>query len=321
MRHALALTSFLLAAALVPAAEIHSPDAVAAKAYFYVHSVDDMDRSLAFYRDAVGLKPTFVLSAFPSDKRTQNAQINALTNTPGASFRPVYFALPGNDYGFELLEFTGIERKPVRPRLEDPGATFLILRVRNLDLALKKLTTAGATLVNAGNAPSKDVRSAFLRDPDGFYLLLEQPRRVPASAPKGDIVGASVGMTVSDTEKTLRFYRDLLGLVSGKPARSADSDQNLGRLTGVTAAKIVVSSLKIPNTSFEPELWEFQGVERHAIHPRMQDPGTSQFTLQFKDPSFARAFLKTAAVEFLSAGVVYDPNGVLILVRGEPPNN
>ena len=57
------------------------------------------------------------------------------------------------------------------------------------------------------------------------------------------------------------------------------------------------------------------------MHPRMQDPGTSQFTLQFKDPGLARAFLKTAAVEFLGAGVVYDPNGVLILVRGEPPNN
>lgn len=319
MRHALALTSFLLAATLVPAAEIRSPDAVAAKAYFYVHSVDDMERSLAFYRDAVGLKTTFVLSAFPSDRRTQNAQISALTNTPGASFRPVYFALPGNDYGFELLEFTDIARTPVRPRLEDPGATFLILRVRNLDSTLKKLTTAGATLVNNGNAPSKDVRSVFLRDPDGFYLLLEQPRRIPAAAPKGEIVGASVGVTVSDTEKTLRFYRDLLGLVPGKPARSSDSE--LGRLTGVTAAKIVVSSVKIPNTSFEPELWEFQGVERHAMHPRMQDPGTSQFTLQFKDPGLARAFLKTAAVEFLSAGVVYDPNGVLILVRGEPPNN
>jgi catechol 2,3-dioxygenase-like lactoylglutathione lyase family enzyme len=322
MRHGLPLTGFLLATALVPVAEIHSADAVAAKAYFYVHSVDDMDRSLAFYRDAVGLKSKFVLSAFPSDRRTRNAQINALTNTPGASFRPVYFALPGNDYGFELLEFTGIERKPVRPRLQDPGATFLILRVRNLNSTLQKLTAAGATLVNAGSAPLKDhTRSVFVRDPDGFYLLLEQPERLPVGAPKGNIVGASVGVTVSDTEKTLRFYGDLLGLVPGKPARPADSDQSLGRLTGVAGAKILITNVKIPNTTFEPELWEFQGVEHQVIHPKMQDPGASQFTLQFRDPSLARAFLKTAAVEFLSPGVVYDPNGVLILVRGEPPNN
>ena len=314
--------SFLLAASLLAAAETQSPESAPAKAYFYVHSVADMDRSLAFYRDAVGLKSKFVLSSFPTDKRTKNAQINALTNTPGASFRPVYFELPGNDYGFQLLEFTDIDRKPVQPRLQDPGATFLILRVRSLDSTLRRLKTAGATLVNADSAPTKyHARSVFVRDPDGFYLLLEQPRRVPAGAPKGNIVGASVGVTVSDTEQTLRFYRDLLGLVPGKPARSADSDQSLGRLTGVTGAQIVISNVKIPNTTFEPELWEFKGVEHQAIHPRMQDPGTPQFTLQFKDPSSARAFLKIAAVEFLSAGVVYDPNGVLILVRGEPPNN
>jgi catechol 2,3-dioxygenase-like lactoylglutathione lyase family enzyme len=315
-------SSILLAASLLSAAEARSPDSVPSKAYFYVHSVADMDRSLAFYRDAVGLKAQFVLSSLPTDKRTKNAQINTLTNTPGASLRPAYFELPGNDYGFELLEFTDIERKQVQPRLQDPGASFLILRVRNLDAALQKLKMAGATQVGDVSSPEKgDRRSAFVRDLDGFYLLLEQPRRLPVGAPTGNIVGASVGVTVLDTEKTLSFYHGLMGLAAGKPADSVYSSESLGRLTGVPAAKITISSVEIPNTTFTPELWEFKGVERQPIHPRMQDPGAPQFTLQFPDPSPARAFLKTAGVEFLSPGVVYDPNGILILVRGEPPNN
>ena len=312
----------LLSASLLAGAEARSADSVPAMAYFYVHSVADMDRSLAFYRDAVGLKTKFVLSSFPSDKRNKSAQINALTNTPGASFRPVYFELPGNDYGFELLEFTDIERKPVQPRLQDPGASFLILRVRNLDSTLQRLKMAGATSVGGEITPAKGGRrSAFVRDLDGFYLLLEQAGRVPPGLPKGNIVGASVGVTVADTERTLGFYRDLLGLVPGKPDNAAYSDETLSRLTGVTGAKIVINSVKIPNTTFAPELWEFKSPEHQTIHPRMQDPGAPQFTLQFRDPSLARASLKTARVEFLSAGVVYDPNGVLILVRGEPPNN
>ncbi len=316
------LAAVLLAAgAVIQAAEPH-PESIAAKAYFYVHSVADMDRSIAFYRDVVGLKTKFVLSAFPTDKRTKNAQINALTNTPGAFFRPAYFELPGNDYGFELLEFTGIERTPVQPRLQDPGATFLILRVRNLTSAVQKLMRGGATLLNTESTPAKNsVRSVFMRDPDGFYLLLEQPRRLPSESPRGDIAGASVGMTVADTEKTLGFYRDLLGMVPTKPGRAADSDQNLARLTGVAGAQIAIGGVRIPDTAFELELWEFKGVDHREIHPRMQDPGASQITLQFKDPAPTRAFLKAAGVPFLSPGVVYDPNGVLILVRGEPPNN
>jgi catechol 2,3-dioxygenase-like lactoylglutathione lyase family enzyme len=309
----------LLTAPLLPAAT--HPETVAENAYFYVHTVADVDKSIAFYRDAVGLKTKTVLSSFPTDRLSKNAQINALTNTPGASFRPVYFALPGNSYGFELLEFEGIERKPLQPRLQDPGATFLILEVRNLASTLERVKKTGAVVVSANT----NARAVFVRDLDGFYLLLEQARRIPGNAPKGNIVAASVGVVVADTAAAQRFYQDMFGFV---PGNAANSVQSLMALTGVAEAaltgveaQIVVTSAMIPDSTFELQFWEFKGVDHRGIHPRMQDPGAPQFTLQFKEPAPARELLRMAGVEFLSPGVVYDPNGVLILVRGEPPNH
>jgi len=305
----------------------HPPESVPNRAYFYIHTVADLDRSAAFYRDVIGLRIKRVLAAFPSDKPTRNAQINALTNTPNAFFRPLYFELPGNDYGFELLEFTQIERKPLQPRLQDPGATFLILDVRNLDAVAAKAAMTGATVVTAGGKPviagspktetNSAMRSIFLRDPDGFYLLLRQPRRIAKGAPQGQITGAGVGVTVADLGKTTAFYTDLLGLVPGKAAGGA----SLNALTGVSGAQIAIGSARISGSTFAPEFWEFRGVDHQAIHPRMQDPGAPQFTLQFRLPAPARAYLKQEGLEFLSDGVFYDPNGVLILVRGEPPNH
>ena len=295
------------------------PESVPNRAYFYIHTVANLDKSIAFYRDVIGLHEKHVLSAFPSDKPTRNDQINRLTNTPNAFFRPIYFELPGNDYGFELLEFTQIERQPFEPRLQDPGATFLILDVRNLDAMLAKAKMGGATLVTPGGKPVKDsvARSIFLRDPDGFYLLLRQHQLMKAGASKGPIAAATVGITVADLANTTAFYRDRLGFVPGKPADGG----SLNALTGVSEGQIATTTLKIAGSTFEPQLWEFRGVDHRPAHPRMQDPGAGQFTLQFRLPADARAYLKQEGVEFLSDGVIYDPNGVLILVRGEPPNH
>lgn len=69
---------------------------------------------------------------------------------------------------------------------------------------------------------------------------------------------------------------------------------------------------------------------QHAGLRQLQNPGgTLRFSLTPKrniviwgnKRAAARAYLKQEGVQFLSDGVIYDPNGVLILVRGEPPNN
>jgi hypothetical protein len=82
-----------------------------------IFSVSDLGRSVAFYREALGLvmrtQPghTALPPAAPLDEMQSN-----LTDTRGARFRTVTFDLPDAGFGLELVEFTGIERKPSEPR-------------------------------------------------------------------------------------------------------------------------------------------------------------------------------------------------------------
>src|ERR1700690_3678160 len=94
----------LVTALPVPAgAATGSSDAAVFQIQNYVHTVADMDKSIAFYRDAMGLaiNPP-PIGAAPTDRLSLRENLNLTTNTPGATFRPTYFRLPGHpDWGIE----------------------------------------------------------------------------------------------------------------------------------------------------------------------------------------------------------------------------
>ena len=48
-----------------------------------------------------------------------------LANVPGAQTRYTWLKVPGSAMAVELIEYKDIERQPVRPRFQDPGATTL----------------------------------------------------------------------------------------------------------------------------------------------------------------------------------------------------
>ena len=73
----------------------------------------------------------------------------------------------------------------MRPRIQDPGATRLQIRVKDIESTIGKLKTAGSTVISTGGAPITlpgGVRAAIMPDPDGLYFVLIQaaPRVEPA---------------------------------------------------------------------------------------------------------------------------------------------
>jgi catechol 2,3-dioxygenase-like lactoylglutathione lyase family enzyme len=70
----------------------------------YIHAVNDLDKTLAFYHEVFGLdgQPR----PFP------NPGVPALTNSPGVSLRLAVLKLPNAGFGFELTEFSGVPRQP-----------------------------------------------------------------------------------------------------------------------------------------------------------------------------------------------------------------
>src|SRR5579862_9310736 len=89
----------------------------------FSHITADLDKSLAFYRDALGLEP-----AAPAGPFDGNPAIAKLGDTPGAQSRFVQLRVPGSAIGVEIIEYKDIDRKPAYPRFQDPGAANLILR-------------------------------------------------------------------------------------------------------------------------------------------------------------------------------------------------
>lgn len=308
------------------AADVPKESPTVAQIQNYVHTVANMDKAIDFYTNAMGLRinaPPF--GAAPTDRLTSRPQLDATTNTPGSTFRPTYFRLPGHDdWGLELLQFGNIESHPVEVRIQDPGASMLILRLRNLDEMLGRLKSGGATVVTPGGAPVmlSGSRCILLKDLDGMYIQLEQAKAIPpakatpSAAPKGNILGAKVSVTVDDTAKTAHFYRDLMGfyLDSTRPA-----EKSLGQLLGTPGVEILKTTAKLWGTSFEMEFLEFKGTGRRPIHPRMQDPGAPQFTIYFKDQPGAIRMFQQEGTPFLGTSTIWDPNGILILVRAPFP--
>src|SRR5580698_4542876 len=92
-----------------------------------IHAVDDLDTTLAFYRDVFGLKGN--AQDFP------NPAVPLLTNAPGVTLRMSMLALPGK-MRFELTDFHGVERQPARASYTDPGAASIVFHVRDIDTVI-----------------------------------------------------------------------------------------------------------------------------------------------------------------------------------------
>lgn len=265
--------------------------------------VADLEKSLAFYNDLLGATPPPTTPAWGADP----ALVNFL-GVPGAQVRVGNVRIPGSALRVEIVDFKDLERKPVKPRLQDPGAVRLILIVRNVDTLLSHLKEKGVAVVTAGgapvavNTPSKG-RAVVVKDPDGFFVEILQPDSLPeTTAPAAsNVVDAHFGLTVEDTEKTVRFYRDVLGF-QPRTGASFVTDKALSDLMATPGAQARISSAAIPGSRVEIEFVEFRGIDRKPIGARIQDPGATRLQLRMKDTDAAVKSLVSAGGTVITTG-------------------
>ena len=132
-------------------------------------TVTDMERSLAFYRDLLGLEVEF-------DVRLDGAYLREVLALAFDRIRAVYLRIPGGGF-IELLEYEGIERFPAAARPCDPGGGHVCLRVADIHRLVERLQAAGyvarggrVTAITAG--PNRGARSTYMSDPDGYSVEL-----------------------------------------------------------------------------------------------------------------------------------------------------
>jgi catechol 2,3-dioxygenase-like lactoylglutathione lyase family enzyme len=292
-----------------------------------IHAVEDLDTTLAFYRDVFGLNGT--PNEFP------NPAVPQLTNAPDVTLRLCMMPLPGA-MRFELTHFKGLERKPARAAYTDPGAGSIVLYVRDLDAAVANAKKANAPIVTTGGAPVEittakgKARSILMRDPDGFFVQVVQEAPAPG-APEGNVHRVSLAYTMESAEATAKFYNGMMGLeLTGPSAFSKDPAmlKLVGAKEGTEFRKLTGI---LPGPPAYVEFTEFRGVPRTKFHLRVRDPGAPAMAVQVINLNGMVAQMKAAGTNLISANgqivdfgngthniFVEDPNGMNIELFERP---
>ena len=283
----------------------------------FSHIVRDMDRAVAFYRDVLGLEVTTNVPFSP------NPAIMRLGNTSGARSRMTALRVPGSDIGVELIEYKDIDRKPQSPRFVDPGAANIALRVRDIAPILAKLPKSGAKIISQGDVPAtiNKAKYVFLQDPDGFVVELVQPPGPVDAKSAGNVSGAAFELTVNDSEESVKFYTELLGINMALGPEFIENEL-MSRTAGAPGAAVRQSRATIPGSSTGFTLIEFKNVSRTPLSGRVQDPGTAILQLRVRDVDALVKKMKAAGVPIVTTGgeaVEIRPGLKIVIVRD--PNN
>jgi len=269
----------------------------------FSHIVENVERSVAFYHDVLGLEMPNPPRAFDS-----TPWIIDMGNTPGAQSRPAILHIPGSALGVELIDYKDIDRKAVRPHFQDPGAASLILTVRNMNAMMIKLKEVQAHILSKGGEPATILGAkgstghvVFVQDPDGFFIeISERNPAPPTTAPaSSNIIGGAFEIIVADLDQTLHIYRDVLGFQTSPPT-AWDGTKLMMDTAGTPGAKFRRSAALIPGTSVMMAFMEFKDIDREPLHTRIQDPGTAILQVGVRDIDATVKALKAAGLTVIS---------------------
>jgi catechol 2,3-dioxygenase-like lactoylglutathione lyase family enzyme len=214
-------------------------------------TVDDMDRSLDFFTRILGFETI-------SDVEVAGERYERLTGVFPVRMRVARIRL-----GAEIVEMTDYLAPEGRPfpadaRSNDRWFQHIAIVVSDMDRAYQRLRNNRVRQVSSGpqrlpdwNPNAGGIEAFYFRDPDGHVLEL-----IWFPPGKGDarwqrptdhlflgIDHTAIG--VSDTEASLAFYRDILGL------RVAGESENYGpeqeRLNAVFGARLRITGLRAAN--------------------------------------------------------------------------
>jgi catechol 2,3-dioxygenase-like lactoylglutathione lyase family enzyme len=209
-------------------------------------TVSDLNRSVAFYRDTLG---------FTLDATGEGAgrEVELLTGVFGARIRWARLAL-GRER-LELTEFLAPRGRAYPPdtRGNDRWFQHVAIITSDINAAYNRLRDQGAPHASTGpqrlpdwNPNAGGIQAYYFRDPDGHFLEVLQfpPGKGDPRWQAREALFLGIDHTAivsSDTEQSLRFYRDGLGL------RVVGGSENYGieqeHLNNVFGARLRITTL------------------------------------------------------------------------------
>jgi predicted enzyme related to lactoylglutathione lyase len=290
----------------------------------YTTFVENMDRTLAFYHDVLGMTVPPLPESGERPYNPVNVQLQAFFNIDGAKERHQSASVPGTNVRFETMEIQNVPHKTIALRIQDPGTVTPVLVVKDVDALLAHVKQAKGDVFTPGGKPVRFAdgsRSVLIRDVDGRFIELRQPAEVPAPAttPDSGIVGERLSIAVQDMERTLAVYRTVFGF---SVESTAAADPTLRKLTGLSGLNARRAITHPPGDSFVIEFVEYKGVDRKPQEMRIQDRGAARLQLRAENVDDLVVAMKAAGLKIHTENGVatpLPPNFKAVLVAD--PNN
>jgi catechol 2,3-dioxygenase-like lactoylglutathione lyase family enzyme len=137
-------------------------------------TVAELDRSLTFFRDLLGLEPVSV-------REVRDDYFGRIVGLPGCVVKAALLRVPGSGHHVELFEYVRPrgEAHPTRPC--DPGSSHVALLVDDLPRMCERLGAQGIAFVgefaSITGGPNRGGSAVYVRDPNGVLVELFQPPR------------------------------------------------------------------------------------------------------------------------------------------------
>ncbi|HEV3467691.1 MAG TPA: VOC family protein [Pyrinomonadaceae bacterium] len=286
-------------------------------------TVADMDRSVEFYSRVLSFEKV-------SDVEVWGGEYERLQGVFGLRMRVVRMRL--GEEQIELTEYLAPQGRPIPADSRSNDLWFQHVAVITSDMERAyawlrqhkvRHASTGPQTLPAWNRSAGGIRAFYFRDPDGHALeILQFPegKGAPKWHEKSGRLFLGIDHTavvVSDTESSLRFYRDALGLAVAGESENYGPEQE--RLNNVFGARLRITSLRAPGGGPGVEFLEYLAPRDGRPAPadgRANDLAHWQTTLVTRSASASAAALARGRYAFVSPGVVALTEGVLGLKKG-----
>jgi catechol 2,3-dioxygenase-like lactoylglutathione lyase family enzyme len=211
-------------------------------------TVGDMDRSIEFFEKVLAFRKV-------SDVEVHGAEYERLQGVFGLRMRVVRMQL-GEEF-LDLTEYLAPRGRPFIPgtRANDRWFQHIAIIVRDMDEAYRHLrkhkvehASTGPQTLPEWNKNAAGIKAFYFRDPDGHFLeVLQFPAGKGAAKWHRQTDALFLGIdhtaiVVADTDASLRFYQDKLGLQVVGESENYGVEQE--RLNNVFGARLRITTLR-----------------------------------------------------------------------------